>query len=329
MTLLSCGLLLVSGFTLARAQIDHPALILCQQQKYSEAMAPLTNAVRSKEHRNDGRLWNCLGLARYQTSDDKAALKAFETAIRFEPTNSAYRVNLAHVLLMRRKIDAAQRELGHVLKTEPTHPEALYLLAISDSWEGKVERAIGTAEQLIGLHPTLSSGYILKADLLVQELGSDTGTTDMRQKGAEVLRNSVEVLRLAQSRVTDPEGAKQIETELNNKQIFAEYLARDSLTGPSAPVTPEPGVTPLKITYKQKAQYTDRARTSGVQGSIVIAVLFGADGRIANTLLIKRLGYGLDENAIRAARAMRFEPQKKDGNPVSVVRLVSYTFNIY
>jgi TonB family protein len=68
---------------------------------------------------------------------------------------------------------------------------------------------------------------------------------------------------------------------------------------------------------------------SGVQGTITVAALFGSNGKVLNVLLIKRLGYGLDEQAISAARAIRFEPQQKDGKAVSVVRLVSYTFNIY
>lgn len=315
--------------TPALGQTEHPALALCQQRKYSEALLPLSIAIKTKEHKTDSRLWNCLGLAQYHASNDKDAQKAFGTAVKLEPANSAYRVNLAQVLLMNRKIDSAQSHLERVLKAEPSHPEALYMLVLSDAWEGKVPRALDTVQRLIDLHPSMSSGYVLKADLLVRELSDDTETDEVRKKGAEVLRQSVEVLRLGSTKVTDPQGLKEITAELENKQIFAEYLAREPLTGSSVPVTPEPGVTPLKITYKQKAQYTDRARVSGVQGSITIAVLFGANGRIANTLLIKRLGYGLDENALRAARAMRFEPQMKDGKPISVVRLVTYTFNIY
>ena len=313
----------------ARAQTEHPAMALCQQRKYIEAMVPLADAVRTKEYAADAKLWNCLGLALYQATDDKEAQKAFESAVKFEPTNPAYRVNLAHLLLMNRKINAAQSQLERVLKTDPAYPEALYLLTVSDSWEGKIERALQTAEKLIELHPKLSSGYILKADLLVRELRSDTDMSGARQKGAEVLRGSVAILEAAKVKVTDPEGAKEIERELENKKIFADFLAREPFRSASAPVTPEPGITPLKITYKQKAQYTDRARSSGVQGTITLAVVFGADGKIANTLFLKRLGYGLDENVLRATRAMRFEPQKKDGKPISVVRLVTFSFNIY
>lgn len=319
--LLSCGE--------AFGQAEHPALKLCQERKYAEALVPLSNAVNSKEHAANGRLWNCLGLARFQTSDDKGAQKAFEKAVKLEPGRAAFRVNLAQLLLMNRKINAAQKHLQLVLAADPGSPEALHMMAVSDSWEGKLERAMLSAERLIELHPTLNTGYIVKADLLVAQLGGEADLVTAREKSAEVLRQSVEILNIAKTKVADANGLKELEAELSNKQIFADYLSREPLTGSSTPVTPEPGVTPLKITYKQKAPYTDRARSAGVQGTITIAVLFGEDGRIANTLLLKRLGYGLDENALRAAKAMRFEPQQKDGKPVSVVRLVTYTFNIY
>jgi TonB family protein len=310
-------------------QAEHPGLKLCQERKYAEARVPLENAVRSKEYSANGRLWNCLGLTLFQASDDKGAQKAFETAVKLEPDRLAFRVNLAQLLLMNRKINAAQKHLELVLKADPGHAEALHMLTVSDSWEGKLERAMRSAERLIELHPTLNKGYILKADLLIRELGDETYTANARERGAEVLQRSVNILSIGKSKVTDPNGLKEVEAELENKQIFANYLAKEPLTGSSAPVTPQPGVTPLKVTYKQKAQYTDRARSAGVQGTVTIAVLFGANGQIANTLLLKRLGYGLDENALRAARAIRFEPQIKDGKPVSVVRLVSYGFNIY
>jgi TonB family protein len=307
----------------------HPAMKLCNAGKFNDALVGVQTAVRTKEYKGDAKLWNCLGLALYQNDDDKAARKAFEQAVRLEPGYVTYRLNLAHLHLMNRKIDAAQSQLNEALRLEPMNSQALYLSSISDSWEGKFERALNTAETLISHYPQLSDGYILKSDLLIGRLGSIVEKTGNQAKAAEVLRESVSILTDGKAKVRGTSEAAKLETELSNKPIFADYLSRSPLTGSSAPVAPEPGVTPLKVTYKQKAQYTDRARTAGVQGTITVAALFGSNGKVLNVLLIKRLGYGLDEQAIAAARAIRFEPQQKDGKAVSVVRLVSYTFNIY
>lgn len=86
---------------------------------------------------------------------------------------------------------------------------------------------------------------------------------------------------------------------------------------------------PLKILYKQKAQYTDQARQNNVQGTVTLRVTFLASGGIGGITTIKGLPYGLTEQAISAARAMKFEPEKVNGVARTTTRPVSFTFNIY
>lgn len=86
---------------------------------------------------------------------------------------------------------------------------------------------------------------------------------------------------------------------------------------------------PLKITYKQKAQYTDAARTNGVQGNVTLRVTFLASGGIGSITTIKGLPHGLTEQAIAAARAMRFEPEMVGGQARTTSRPVTFSFNIY
>ena len=96
--------------------------------------------------------------------------------------------------------------------------------------------------------------------------------------------------------------------------------------GPPPPVKVS---QPLKILYKQKAQYTDQARQNNVQGTVTLRVTFLASGGIGSITTIKGLPYGLTEQAIAAARAMKFEPEKANGVPRTTTRPVSFTFNIY
>ncbi len=101
-------------------------------------------------------------------------------------------------------------------------------------------------------------------------------------------------------------------------------------TGGGPPAPPPARVTqPLRITYKQKAQYTDAARTNGVQGTVTLRVTFLASGGIGSITTVKGLPHGLTEQAIAAARSMRFEPELANGVPRTTTRPVSFTFNIY
>ena len=80
---------------------------------------------------------------------------------------------------------------------------------------------------------------------------------------------------------------------------------------------------------KPKARYTDQARTSSVQGSITLRILFKANGQIGRIRLVKGLRMGLNEEAIEAAKKIKFVPAEIDGKPVDAERNLVYTFSIY
>ncbi|HLM01256.1 MAG TPA: energy transducer TonB [Pyrinomonadaceae bacterium] len=95
---------------------------------------------------------------------------------------------------------------------------------------------------------------------------------------------------------------------------------------PPEPVGPTEGV---KILSKPRANYTDAARTQGIQGVVRVRVTFLANGSIGGITPVSNLGYGLTEQAVAAARSIRFEPAKKGGVPYSVTKVVEYSFTLY
>ncbi len=89
-----------------------------------------------------------------------------------------------------------------------------------------------------------------------------------------------------------------------------------------------PNLKPM-ILYSEKAKYTEEARQNKIQGSVVLSVVFGADGHIRNIRTARGLPFGLTENAIEAARRIRFRPAIKDGRPVSVGGTLEFNFALY
>ena len=87
--------------------------------------------------------------------------------------------------------------------------------------------------------------------------------------------------------------------------------------------------TPLRIVSKPKATYTDAARTNNVQGSVRLKVTLLASGEVGSIVPVTRLPHGLTEQAIAAARLIKFEPAKVNGRPVSKTVTMDYGFNIY
>jgi TonB family protein len=87
--------------------------------------------------------------------------------------------------------------------------------------------------------------------------------------------------------------------------------------------------TALKIISKPRPNYTDAARQNNVNGTVVLKVTFLASGAIGAISPVKGLPNGLTEQAIAAARQIRFEPARKNGVPYTVTKSVTYNFTIY
>ncbi len=92
------------------------------------------------------------------------------------------------------------------------------------------------------------------------------------------------------------------------------------------PVGPSKG---LNITFKPKPRYTDAARQNNIQGTVTVRVTFLSSGQIGGVSPVSSLGYGLTEQAIAAAKQIKFEPQLVNGRPQTVVKSVQFSFTIY
>lgn len=99
--------------------------------------------------------------------------------------------------------------------------------------------------------------------------------------------------------------------------------------GGPPPVRPTGVTTNFRITSQPKATYTDPARTNNVQGSVRLKVTLLASGQVGSITPVTRLPHGLTEQAIAAARRIRFEPKKVNGVPTSVTVTVDYSFTMY
>ena len=89
----------------------------------------------------------------------------------------------------------------------------------------------------------------------------------------------------------------------------------------------EPGVVVPMATRQVKPKYTTAARQAKLQGSVEVVAIVDTDGSIREARILQSLDsqFGLDEEALNAARASAFEPAKLNGAPVrSAVKIVMY-----
>ncbi len=302
---------------------------LYQQGKNKEAIAVIENAAKQDEFKNDAELWNYAGLAYIANDDNKKARKALEKAVKLQPESSAFHSNLAYVYLSLRKIDHSQKEAEKALQIDPKNMFAYYVMGIANLWEGKLDEALINADKILAVDPAFARGHILKSDVLIARLGKRVADGGSVKDEIDLLKQSVDSLENGVKNAAVGADLKMLEEKLEGMKAFYNYYDRARVSSPGAVPSIDPGTTPLKILRKPRAVYTDNARGALAQGAIRIAVLFGANGKIQHILMIKRIGYGLDESALNAARQIEFVPQMKDGKPISVVKLVEYNFSLY
>lgn len=89
------------------------------------------------------------------------------------------------------------------------------------------------------------------------------------------------------------------------------------------------GVSAPRVLYAPDPEYSEEARKAKYQGTVVLWVVVGPDGRPRDIRIQRSLGLGLDEKAMEAVRSWKFEPAKKDGQPVAVQINVEVNFRLY
>jgi periplasmic protein TonB len=89
------------------------------------------------------------------------------------------------------------------------------------------------------------------------------------------------------------------------------------------------GVSAPKATYAPDPEYSEEARKAKYQGTCVLWLVVGPDGRPRDIKVARTLGLGLDEKAIEAVKTWKFEPAMKDGKPVAVQINVEVSFRLY
>jgi periplasmic protein TonB len=89
------------------------------------------------------------------------------------------------------------------------------------------------------------------------------------------------------------------------------------------------GVSAPRAIYDPDPEYSEEARKAKHQGTVVLSVIIGPDGRPKDLRVQRSLGMGLDEKAIEAVRKWRFEPAMKNGQPVAVQVNIEVNFRLY
>jgi len=93
---------------------------------------------------------------------------------------------------------------------------------------------------------------------------------------------------------------------------------------------PGNGVSLPRIIREVKPQYTSDAMRAKIQGAVLLQCTVQPDGSVSDIQVIRSLDptFGLDQEAIKAARQWRFAPGTRMGQPVSVQITIELSFTL-
>jgi len=88
-------------------------------------------------------------------------------------------------------------------------------------------------------------------------------------------------------------------------------------------------VEPVVILAKPKPVYSAEALKLNLEGEVLLDVVFPASGgAVQVNRVVKGLGHGLDEAAVRAAEQIKFKPAVSNGHPVDFPAVIHIVFQI-
>jgi protein TonB len=82
--------------------------------------------------------------------------------------------------------------------------------------------------------------------------------------------------------------------------------------------------------FQPKPQYTSQAMRAKIQGTVLLECIVQPDGTVGQVRVLRSLDptFGLDQEAIKAARNWRFKPGIRRGEPVAVLVTIEMAFTL-
>lgn len=95
-----------------------------------------------------------------------------------------------------------------------------------------------------------------------------------------------------------------------------------------APIRPGPLVAPPERIGYVAPGYTEEARRARLEGTVILQVVIDENGTVKSAEVLRPLGMGLDEEAVRAVEQWRYRPTVHRGQPVEVMLTVTVQFEL-
>ena len=78
----------------------------------------------------------------------------------------------------------------------------------------------------------------------------------------------------------------------------------------------------------KEIKYPQMAKKAGIEGRVIIQFVVTPEGEVADAVVVRSVGGGCDEEALRALSEMKFSPGRQRGQPVAVRMTIPIMFKL-
>lgn len=132
-----------------------------------------------------------------------------------------------------------------------------------------------------------------------------------------------------------PEDPEPLLVDLPRAPIgpVGDLVILDAVVAPPVPVNESPVefrsdmIRPVRISGADPA-YTEIARRARLEGVVILRAVISRQGVVRDIEIVRPLGLGLEDAAVKAVQGWRFEPATLRGRPIDVIYRVTVRFSL-
>jgi TonB family protein len=270
---------------------------------------------------------------------------ATSSVLQKETPTAEQHIEKARDAIQRKKYGDGEKELKRALKLKQNSPEANLLMGLVRRRRGDykdaveyIQKALKYREKFPDAHYLLALVHYEKNELLASAMEVEkTIEQGGRFANLYMLKGNLELAdRKYESAITSYEEALRLarpdEEILPRLREIAGGLKRYRefriLNSDFSAWQDHPGYKRPVPVNRPRPNYTESARYNKIQGVIRVVVEVDEQGKLGAILIIKGIGYGLDEEAVKAVRMLKFKPALIAGKPAAFWVPIDVEFNL-
>lgn len=115
-----------------------------------------------------------------------------------------------------------------------------------------------------------------------------------------------------------------------NAMAQSKKIANDKVLEKAEVMPQFPGGDQAMMKFvSENVQYPEEAKEKEISGRVMVGFIVEKDGSISDVKIVKGIGGGCDEEAVRVVKAMpKWKPGKDKGKPVRVSYMMPFTFKL-